>query len=64
MQRGGHRVLIYSQMVQLINKILVEYCYMRRYQHLVLTGETASEDRKTMMDKCVRCACVCVRARA
>jgi SNF2 family DNA or RNA helicase len=58
MQRGGHRVLIYSQMVQLINKILVEYCYMRRYQHLVLTGETASEDRKTMMDKCVCCVCV------
>jgi SNF2 family DNA or RNA helicase len=51
-------VLIYSQMVQLINKILVEYCYMRRYQHLVLTGETASEDRKTMMDKCVCCVCV------
>jgi hypothetical protein len=51
-------VLIYSQMVQLINKILVEYCCMRRYHYLVLTGETASEDRKTMMDKCVLCVCV------
>ena len=65
-------MLIYSQMVQLINKILVEYCYMKQYHYLVLTGETASEDRKAMMDKyalcvcvyvcvCVCCVCVCVR---
>jgi len=55
MQRGGHRVLIYSQMVQLINKILVEYCSRKFYRYMVLTGETASEDRKAMMDLYVLC---------
>ena len=50
LQRGGHRVLIYSQMVKLLH-ILQSYCHFRQYQHMILSGETASEDRIAMMQR-------------
>jgi hypothetical protein len=37
MQRGGHRVLIYSQMVKLLH-ILKVYCEIKGYNHMVLSG--------------------------
>jgi len=49
-QRGGHRVLIYSQMVKLLG-ILKYYCETRQYKHMVLSGETSHEDRMGMMQK-------------
>ncbi|EKX46028.1 hypothetical protein GUITHDRAFT_48360, partial [Guillardia theta CCMP2712] len=48
LQAADHRVLIYSQMVKLLH-ILQGYCEMKRYKHLVLSGESSSEDRINMM---------------
>jgi ATP-dependent helicase STH1/SNF2 len=45
---AGHRVLIYSQMVKLLH-LLERYCISRRYEHLLLSGESSSEDRIDMM---------------
>ncbi len=45
---ADHRVLIYSQMVKLLH-LLERYCISRRYEHLLLSGESSSEDRIDMM---------------
>ncbi|KAJ3112268.1 hypothetical protein HDU96_004748 [Phlyctochytrium bullatum] len=46
---GGHRVLIFSQMVRLLD-ILTDYLVLRGYQHQRLDGSTGSEARKRAMD--------------
>ena len=48
LQRGGHRVLVYSQMVKLLS-LLKFYCEIKGYRHMVLSGETASDDRIAMV---------------
>ena len=44
----GHRVLVFSQMVQLMN-LLEEYCLMKRYCHLRLDGNTKGDDRGDLL---------------
>jgi hypothetical protein len=48
MQRGGHRVLIYSQMVKLL-KILKVYCEIKGYHHMVLSGSTCFTGTKVQV---------------
>jgi chromodomain-helicase-DNA-binding protein 1 len=49
LKEGGHRVLIFSQMVRLLD-ILSDYLVLRGYQHQRLDGSTGSELRKRAMD--------------
>ncbi|KAJ3211923.1 hypothetical protein HDU82_004474 [Entophlyctis luteolus] len=49
LKESGHRVLIFSQMVRLLD-ILSDYLVLRGYQHQRLDGSTGSESRKRAMD--------------
>eukprot|EP00842_Homolaphlyctis_polyrhiza_P006317 jgi/Hompol1/6687/HPOL_002537-RA len=49
LREGNHRVLIFSQMVRMLD-ILSDYCMLRGYTHQRLDGHTASETRKRIMD--------------
>ncbi|KAI8619524.1 SNF2 family N-terminal domain-containing protein [Chytriomyces sp. MP71] len=49
LKESGHRVLIFSQMVRLLD-ILSDYLVLRGYQHQRLDGSTGSEARKRSMD--------------
>ncbi|KAI8853555.1 SNF2 family N-terminal domain-containing protein [Chytridium lagenaria] len=49
LQEGGHRVLIFSQMVRMLD-ILSDYLVLRGYQHQRLDGSTNGEARKRAMD--------------
>ena len=44
----GHRVLIYSQMVELL-RLLEDFCVQRDYAYFKLDGSTAQEERARMM---------------
>ncbi|KAJ3012364.1 UNVERIFIED_CONTAM: hypothetical protein HDU68_001243 [Siphonaria sp. JEL0065] len=49
LKESGHRVLIFSQMVRVLD-ILSDYLMLRGYQHQRLDGSTGSEARKRAMD--------------
>ncbi|KAJ3083297.1 hypothetical protein HDU99_000067, partial [Rhizoclosmatium hyalinum] len=49
LKESGHRVLIFSQMVRVLD-ILSDYLVLRGYQHQRLDGSTNSEQRKRAMD--------------
>jgi chromodomain-helicase-DNA-binding protein 1 len=49
LKEGGHRVLIFSQMVRMLD-IMTDYLVLRGYQHQRLDGSTNSEQRKRAMD--------------
>ena len=49
LKEGGHRVLIFSQMVRMLD-IMSDYLVLRGYQHQRLDGSTNSEARKRAMD--------------
>lgn len=42
--RGGHRVLLFSQMVELLT-VLEDYCVLKQVKYLKLDGSTKSEER-------------------
>ena len=48
LRAGGHRVLIFTQMTQVIS-ILEGYLSMRGYDHMRLDGNTPSDDREKRM---------------
>jgi SNF2 family DNA or RNA helicase len=48
MQRTGHRILLFSQMVELL-EILGEYLKYRGYEFLRLDGQTKSDDRGNLV---------------
>ncbi|KAJ1922114.1 ATP-dependent DNA helicase Hrp3 [Tieghemiomyces parasiticus] len=50
LRAGGHRVLIFSQMVRLLD-ILSDYLVLRNYPHQRLDGSVASEARKKAIDQ-------------
>jgi hypothetical protein len=45
LRRGGHRVLIFTQMTQVIS-IMEDYLAYRGYDHLRLDGSTSAEERE------------------
>lgn len=49
LKRDGHRVLIFSQMVRMLD-ILADYLSIRGYQYQRLDGTVASYTRKTLID--------------
>lgn len=49
LKRDGHRVLIFSQMVRMLD-ILADYLTIRGYQYQRLDGTVASYTRKTLID--------------
>ncbi|KAJ3087636.1 hypothetical protein HK102_010604 [Quaeritorhiza haematococci] len=49
LREGGHRVLIFSQMVRMLD-ILNEYVILRGYPHQRLDGTVKAEQRKRAMD--------------
>eukprot|EP00958_Prasinococcus_capsulatus_P014249 scaffold1500_cov398-Prasinococcus_capsulatus_cf.AAC.22 len=49
LKRDGHRVLIFSQMVRMLN-IISEYLKLRGYQHQRLDGSTKGDTRQQAMD--------------
>ncbi|KAJ3312803.1 hypothetical protein HDU76_002791 [Blyttiomyces sp. JEL0837] len=49
LKEGGHRVLIFSQMVRMLD-ILTDYLTLRGYQYQRLDGSTNSEKRKRSME--------------
>ncbi|RKP34934.1 P-loop containing nucleoside triphosphate hydrolase protein, partial [Dimargaris cristalligena] len=50
LKAGGHRVLIFSQMVRLLD-ILSDYLSLRNYAHQRLDGSVGSEARKKAIDQ-------------
>ncbi|RYG58472.1 hypothetical protein EON64_21290, partial [archaeon] len=48
LRAAGHRVLIFSQMVEVIN-FLEDFCLFRQYSCLRLDGQTSSEEREKRM---------------
>lgn len=49
LRQTGHRVLIFSQMVRMLD-ILSDYLYLRGYAHQRLDGTVGSEDRRHAME--------------
>eukprot|EP00301_Raphidiophrys_heterophryoidea_P004208 c11844_g1_i1.p1 GENE.c11844_g1_i1~~c11844_g1_i1.p1 ORF type:complete len:753 (+),score=122.10 c11844_g1_i1:129-2387(+) len=49
LKEGGHKVLLFSQMTQLLD-IFEDYCILRGYQTCRLDGTTSHEDRVAQMD--------------
>jgi chromodomain-helicase-DNA-binding protein 1 len=50
LKEGGHRILIFSQMVRMLD-ILTDYMVYRGYQYQRLDGSTGSEARKRSMEQ-------------
>lgn len=50
LKKGGHKVLIFSQMTQLMD-ILEDYLLFREYAYCRLDGSTSHEDRVSQMDE-------------
>ncbi len=44
LKKGSHKVLLFSQMTQLLD-IFEDYCVMRGYQYCRLDGTTSQEER-------------------
>lgn len=50
LKKGGHRVLVFSQMVRLLD-ILSDYCTLRNHLHQRLDGSVGSEARKKAIER-------------
>mmetsp|Transcript_8034 Transcript_8034/g.14724 ORF Transcript_8034/g.14724 Transcript_8034/m.14724 type:complete len:1068 (+) Transcript_8034:2422-5625(+) len=50
LESGGHRVLIFSQMVKMLD-ILGEYCHMRDFPYERLDGSVTGMDRQSAIDR-------------
>ena len=50
LKREGHKVLIFSQMVRMLD-LLEEFCVARRYHVERLDGRVAGKDRLKAMDR-------------
>jgi superfamily II DNA/RNA helicase len=48
LKAGGHRVLIFTQMTQIM-ELISQYCSFRGYNHLLLSGSTPAEERERNM---------------
>ena len=48
LKAGGHRVLIFTQMTQIM-ELISQYCNFRGYSHLLLSGSTPAEEREKNM---------------
>ena len=49
LHKGGHQVLIFSQMTRLLD-ILEDYCLFRKYKYCRIDGDTSGEDRESQID--------------
>ncbi|XP_014788217.1 lymphocyte-specific helicase [Octopus bimaculoides] len=49
LKKNGHKVLIFSQFVQVLN-ILEDYCYLRDFEYCRLDGSMNFEERQEQMD--------------